>query len=262
MEHDEEYLRLETKTKPEPVREQALFAGITPGMRVLDVGCGSGKTTSVLHALVQPRGTVLGVDISDKRIDYAHQHYGTQGVQFVCKDICEPLDGLGSFDFVWVRFILEYFKVEARWIVENVARVLKPGGILCLIDLDHNCMNHFEMPTRLETTMRELLEVLEAKANFDPYAGRKLYSYLHRLDFMDIRASVGAHHLIYHQLNNVDAYNWLRKIEVGVKTIGFDFRRYRKGYEEFIEEFMTFFNDPGRFTYTPLISVCGRRNDL
>ena len=28
--------------------------------------------------------------------------------------------------------------------------VLKPGAILCLIDLDYNCLTHFEMPERLE----------------------------------------------------------------------------------------------------------------
>ncbi len=123
--------------------------------------------------------------------------------------------------------------------------------------LDYNCMSHFEMPERLEKTTREIMETAEAKANFDPYVGRKLYSYLYKLDFSDIRVRVGAHHLIYGNLDAVDAYNWAKKMEIAGTKIGFNFHRYSSGFEGYAEEFNTFFNDPGRFTYTPLISVCG-----
>jgi ubiquinone/menaquinone biosynthesis C-methylase UbiE len=259
MEHDEEFHRLELKTKSDTVEEQAFFAGIKPGMRVLDVGCGSGKTTSILHAIVQPGGKAVGLDMSQSRLNYARDHYEKEGVEFVCRDMFDSLEDIGQFDFAWIRFVLEYFKTGAWSIVQNVAQVLAPGGILCLVDLDHNCMNHFEMPERLEKTMGELMEVLEAKANFDPYAGRKLYSYLYKLGFSDIKVRMSAHHLIYNRLSNTDAYNWLKKIEVGVKRMDFDFRRYDGGHEEFTEEFMRFFNDPGRFTYTPLIAVSGKK---
>jgi ubiquinone/menaquinone biosynthesis C-methylase UbiE len=261
MEHEEESLRLEMKTKPEMVEEQAKFAGIESGMRVLDVGCGIGKTTSILHKIVQPGGKTIGIDISESRIQYASRYYEREGIEFVRKDILNPLDDLGEFDFIWMRFVLEYFKAEAWSIVQNVTRALKPRGTLCLIDLDHNCLNHFEMPERLERTLMELAELFEAEANFDPYAGRKLYSYLYKMGFVDIKVHVSAHHLIYQELSDVDAYNWLKKMEIGVKKMNFDFRHYSSGHEGFVEEFMTFFNDPGRFTYTPLIAVHGRKPD-
>ena len=157
--------------------------------------------------------------------------------------------------------MLEYYRAEAWSIVQHVASVLKPGGILCLIDLDYNCLTHFEMPERLEKTTQEIIEMAQIKANFDPYAGRKLYSYLYKLDFSDIKVHVGAHHLIYGNLDTIDAYVWARKIEVAGKRIGFDFHRYSSGYDGYAEEFKAFFNDPGRFTYTPLISACGRKSN-
>jgi SAM-dependent methyltransferase len=260
MENDEESLRLDLKTKSDVVEEQARFGGIGPGMRVIDIGCGSGKTTSVLHALVQPGGKAIGIDISESRVCYAKAHYGREGIDFVCRDMRDPLDDLGEFDFLWIRFVLEYYRAEAWRIVQHVTGVLKPGGVICLLDLDYNCMSHFEMPERLEKTLRELVETLEMKADFDPYVGRKLYSYLRKLDFADIRVHVGAHHLIYGSLRQVDAYNWAKKIEVASNRIDFDFHRYASGYVGFIEEFKTFFNDPGRFTYTPIISVRGRKS--
>ncbi len=262
MEHEEEALRLDMKTRPDVVEEQALFAGIKPGMRVLDIGCGSGKTTSVLHGLVQPGGKAIGIDISRDRVRYAAGHYGREGIEFLRRDMRDPLDDLGEFDFLWMRFVLEYYRAEAWSIVQHVTKVLKPGSTLCLIDLDYNCMSHFEMRERLEKTTRELIEALEAKADFDPYVGRKLYSYLYRMDFSHIRVMVGAHHVIYGDLGAVDAYNWAKKISVASRRIGFDFHRYSSGYDGYVEEFNAFFNDPGRFTYTPLISVCGQKSDL
>jgi ubiquinone/menaquinone biosynthesis C-methylase UbiE len=259
MESDEEFFRLELKTDINAVNDQARWAGIEPGMRVLDVGCGIGKTTLALCDLVQPGGSAVGIDFLEQRIKCAEEARGEKNVEFICRDFTQPLDDLELFDFVWIRFVLEYFRNEAFELVRKISRILKPGGTLCLIDLDYNCMSHFEMPERLEKTLMELIATLEEKATFDPYMGRKLYSYLYKLGFADIRVRVGAHHLIYGDLGNVDAYNWLKKLEVASKRIGFDFHRYSSGYEGCVEEFTAFFNNPGRFTYTPLISACGHR---
>jgi ubiquinone/menaquinone biosynthesis C-methylase UbiE len=259
MENEEEARRLEIKTDTTIVGEQAKWAGIQPGMRVLDVGCGPGKTTLALHDLVQPGGQAIGIDFSGERIGQAERLYKGQGPGFFIRDLTGPLSDLGVFDFVWIRFVLEYFKKEARSIVQHVGQLMKPGAVICLIDLDHNCLNHFEMPVRLEKTLMDLVSTLEEKANFDPYAGRKLYSYLYGPDFEEIRVHVGAHHLIYGDLGVVDAYNWAKKMEIASRGVGFDFTRYPSGYEGYMEEFNAFFNDPGRFTYTPLIAVCGKK---
>ncbi len=124
---------LELKTKRDVVEEQATWAGIGPGMRVLDVGCGIGKTTMALHDLVQPAGMAVGIDSSEERIRYAENLGANKGPQFVRRDFTLPLQDIGTFDFIWIRFVLEYFRAEARSIVEHVATALKPGGILCLI---------------------------------------------------------------------------------------------------------------------------------
>ena len=71
--------------------------------------------------------------------------------------------------------------------------------------------------------------------------------------------SVQAHHLIYGNLKDLDAYNWIKKIEKASKKVGFAFTGYEGGYKEFLGEFMQFFSDPGRFSYTPVISVRGQK---
>ena len=56
MESEEEIHRLEMKTDTSSVLEQARWAGLSNAMRVLDVGCGTGKTTCALSKLVDPAG--------------------------------------------------------------------------------------------------------------------------------------------------------------------------------------------------------------
>ncbi len=259
MEHNEEALRLDLKTDSEAVRKQSLWAGIQPGMRVADIGCGSGITTRYLHQLIQPAGEIVGIDASESRIRHASEHYTENGISFICKDFYQPLQDLGRFDFIWVRFVLEYHKAKSSEIVSNLAEILAPGGILCLIDLDYNCLNHYGLSDRLEQTICGIMDNLEKDHDFDPYAGRKLYAFLYDLGFDDICVDVGYHHLIYGALNQVDAYNWAKKVEVAAKNSGYRFDQYKNGYEGFLEEFRAFFADPRRFTYTPLISCRGRK---
>ncbi len=259
MEHDEEIYRLEVKTDVKAVQQQARWAGIKPGMRVADIGCGPGKTSHILHQLVQPGGHVVGVDWSEVRLQHAEKTYGGDSLTFARRNIIEDLTDLGQFDFIWVRFFLEYHRESAFQIVKNLSEITKPGGIICLIDLDYNCMNHYQMPDRLALYMERFVRKLECEADFDPYMGRKLYSFLYDIGFDQINVDLSSHHLIYGDLEERDAYNWAKKLEVTFRRSGPELVDYPGGYEEFYDEFKTFFSDPRRFTYTPLIACCGHK---
>ncbi len=115
MENVEESIRLEIKTDPEAVRKQAIWCGLKPGMRVLDAGCGTGKVSSILHEMVEPGGEIIGLDYSEERISYAKDKYG-QGhkVEFEVHDLRDALPDFGSFDLVWVRFVLEYNRIRKQ----------------------------------------------------------------------------------------------------------------------------------------------------
>ncbi|MDA8426089.1 MAG: class I SAM-dependent methyltransferase [Treponema sp.] len=258
MESDDEETRLEIKTARSVVEEFAIRAGLGPGMRVVDAGCGPGITTSTLGGIAGPAGSALGFDLSEKRIQRAKAGYEDERTRFVVRDFRESLEGLGRFDFAWVRFALEYYKAECFDITRNIAELLEEGGILCLVDLDHNCLNHHGMSPRLEGALAAAMRQLEAKANFDPYAGRKLYSHLYTMGFRDITVAAGAHHLIYGELREADEYNWGKKLEVLSQKLKINLPGYA-GPEEFREDFMTFFRNPGRFTYTPVIAAWGRK---
>ena len=259
MESDDEALRLDVKTDPAAVEKQALWAGLQPGMRIADLGCGAGVTTFHLNKLVQPNGQTIGVDIAEQRIEYAKLNYADEGIEYFIGDIRGPLDDLGVFDFIWVRFVLEYYLEGSFEIVKNISKYLKPGGILFLIDLDCNCLRNYGLSPRLENALFQIMKKLEGGFNFDPYVGIKLYSYLFDLGYQEIDVSVTPHNLIYGDLKDNESFNWSKKVEIAAKNSGYQFAEYTGGYEEFFEEFEAFFSSLRRFSYTPLIGCRGRK---
>lgn len=258
MDNIDESLRLEIKTDPDAVRQQAAWCGVKPGLRVLDAGCGPGLTTSILHEMIQPDGEIVGIDYSPKRIDYAKKRYGQlTGIQFELHDLKEPAKHLKKFDLIWVRFVLEYNRKESRLIVKHLTECLNPGGYLCLMDLDYNCLSHYELPHLMEEILFKLMGHLEGEFNFDPYSGRKLYSFLYDLKYQNIRMNMVPHHLIYGDVKDEDLYNWIKKVEVISQRLEDLFDPYPGKRNGFFNDFKKFFLDPRRFTYTPLILCKG-----
>ena len=71
--------------------------------------------------------------------------------------------------------------------------------------------------------------------------------------------TIAAHHLIFGELSEIDAFNWKKKIEIAGKLSEYPFAEYEGRYEEFCREFTSCFSDPRRFTYTPAICCRGRK---
>ena len=269
MENCDENVRLALKTSPDIVKRQAAWAGIQPGMRVLDVGCGAGVTTAALAELVGKNGHVVGLDNSDERLKHAREEFGSyKNIDFVHHDIRQPYRSEIPFDAIWARFILEYFRKEQRQIVINSVSSLRIGGIAVLADSDNNSMGHYGHNDRLNRTMIDFMGRLERDFNFDAFAGRKLYSHLYQLGFANISCMMEPHHLIYGPLMDKDAYNWMRKVELTAEQSGCqfedyageEFAQYPSRYKAFNAEFEAYFTDPGRFCYTPLMIVRGEKS--
>ena len=260
MESEDETVRLDVKTDPVALRRQALWCGVKPGMRILDVCCGPGKTTALLHEMIQPGGNIVGIDFSESRISYAKEHYGDKNeIDFHVQDLHQPMEWLGDFDLVWVRFALEYFRKEAPALVKKLKNCVKPGGILCLIDLDYIYLNYYELPQHMAEILPRIMKFIDEQYNFDPFVGRKLYSFLYDSGFTNIEVELMAHNLIYGEINAGNKYNLIKKIEMSGKKVGSLIESYPGGYKQFKIDFLKFLDDPRRFTYTPLLLCKGEK---
>jgi ubiquinone/menaquinone biosynthesis C-methylase UbiE len=60
----------------------ALFAraGLSPGMTCVDLGCGGGEVTFEIARLVAPRGSAVGVDMDEIKLDLARQAAAARGL--------------------------------------------------------------------------------------------------------------------------------------------------------------------------------------
>lgn len=117
-------------------RESYGLLGASPGRRILDVGCGLGNDAAALAGLVAPGGTVVGVDGSRSMIEAARgEHGGVEGLSFEVADAASLPFADASFDACRVDRVLQHVADPAP-AVREMARVLRPGGVLVAYDND------------------------------------------------------------------------------------------------------------------------------
>lgn len=118
-------------------RRVLVQAGIRPGMRVADLGCGVGMVTALLADLVGPGGQVVGVDFSGAQIAQARELLppGLTNVSFVEASATDTGLPHEAFDLVYCRFLLIHLTDPAQALRE-MHNLLKADGILVCEDGD------------------------------------------------------------------------------------------------------------------------------
>lgn len=155
-------------------RRVLLDAGIRPGMRVADLGCGVGMVAALLAELVGPTGHVVGVDASGEQLAQARRRVSpdVKNTSFVEASATETGLPPGSFDLVYSRFLLIHLTEPERALREMRA-LLKPGGILVCEDGDLTSSGS-EPPTALGA-FSELWGRLGPARGVDYTLGRRLF---------------------------------------------------------------------------------------
>ncbi|MES2627130.1 MAG: methyltransferase domain-containing protein [Pseudomonadota bacterium] len=113
-------------------------AGIVSGMRVLDIGCGSGDVSFLVAELVGDWGEVVGVDLEASTIALAKERANERNcsnVSFMQANLAELPAQSMEFDAVVGRRILMYLP-DAAAVLRHIAALIKPGGLFIFQESD------------------------------------------------------------------------------------------------------------------------------
>ncbi|WP_026875460.1 class I SAM-dependent methyltransferase [Jiangella gansuensis] len=121
--------------------------GIRSGDHVLDVGCGSGRTTRDA-ARIAAEGRVVGVDVSQARIEEARELAAADGLRNVVFEVADaqthPFRD-AEFDLVMSRFGTMFF-TDPMAAFTNLARSTTTGGRLVMTVWQERAVNEWAGP--------------------------------------------------------------------------------------------------------------------
>jgi SAM-dependent methyltransferase len=113
----------------------ALPARLADGIRVAEIGCGTGHSTNLL-AREYPHSTFVGYDISVDAIERARSEaaeYGLSNVTFEVVDVAQlpterTVDAVFAFDAI-------HDQVDPVAVLDRVHAALSPGGVFVMFDI-------------------------------------------------------------------------------------------------------------------------------
>ncbi len=97
------------------------------GLRILDVGCGTGVLEQYL--LTYAPVHITGIDLSSRMIEEARRKYATPIVDFRCMDIMDLKDE--KFDYIIAYSVFPHFEYPDQ-VIDHLANLLIPGGELVI----------------------------------------------------------------------------------------------------------------------------------
>lgn len=115
-------------------------SGAGPGMRVADLGAGTGLFTMLFARAVGPSGRVHAIDISETFVDKIlarARDEGLTNVKAVVSTQTETRLAPGSVHLVFLCDTYHHFEQPAA-MLDSIHRALKPGGTLVVVDFERD----------------------------------------------------------------------------------------------------------------------------
>jgi SAM-dependent methyltransferase len=145
------------------------------GSLVLEAGCGVGAQTVTL-ARQSAGASFTSIDVSAASLAEAQRRAeaaGLTNVEFREADIFAPPFDAGSFDHVFVCFVLEHLSrpVDALTVLK---RLLRPGGTMTVIEGDHGSAYFHPESSAAHAAIQCQVE-LQRRAGGDALLGRQVY---------------------------------------------------------------------------------------
>lgn len=184
-ENQKELDRLKQQAAAANALERSILsrAGLRVGMNVLDMACGPGVVSCLMADMVGD-GRVTGVDLSDDLLGEARaaaSDAGLDNVRFQQANVYELDLEPNQFDFIYARFLFQHLEHPQKALAAAL-KVLKPGGVLAILDIDDDWLKLYPEPESFTSFTKRAAEAQQTRGG-DRHIGRKLGTLLSRNGF-------------------------------------------------------------------------------
>lgn len=157
-------------------RQLLADAGVTAGMRVLDVGSGSGDVSFLAADLVGPTGYVVGVDRSSAAVERATTRAFRRNICNVSFELGDPasMHFDRPFDAIIGRFVLMY-QDDPVASLRKMMRNLRAGGVVAFQELDSTACRSWPAVPSFDAAAQWLAEALRG-SGARPELGLEMHS--------------------------------------------------------------------------------------
>jgi ubiquinone/menaquinone biosynthesis C-methylase UbiE len=165
-------------------------AGLSEGMRVLDLGCGIGDVSLIAARIVGLHGSVTGLDPDSAALDTARARASEEGLSQVNfeQTAFEAYTTDRPYDAVVGRHILIHSPDPLGWI-RKAKSLLRSAGIAAFQEYDLSCFPRIEPELPLFHRLSEYLVELFGRAVAYSNTGARLYHWMQLAEFCNTRSN-------------------------------------------------------------------------
>ena len=188
-------------------RDYLRAAGLAPGMRVLDVGSGTGLVAFHAAELVGPSGQVTGTDLAPAAVAAANEAAAARGLKQVSFRAGDPAEMTFEepFDAVVGRYVL-MFQEDAGHMLRQLAKQVRAGGIIAFHEPDWSFLRSDAAAPAYDRCCRWIVETFERVGTSTNMSARLRQAFVSAglgAPMMRLQAVIG---------DSVSAAEWLRAV--------------------------------------------------
>ncbi|WP_164109347.1 MULTISPECIES: class I SAM-dependent methyltransferase [Sphingobacterium] len=119
---------------------RTLMSALKPGLRVLDIGCGTGAITRDIANSVGPTGYVVGIDNTASFITEGQNLYAeVQNLELLHCDVLD-FDSEEKFDLIVSARTFQWISTIGQ-AIDKIKTLLKPNGVVSILDYNHEMID-------------------------------------------------------------------------------------------------------------------------
>ena len=249
--------RLERKVDPKKFVLTFIDQYLEKETVALEIGCGPGTIAKYIGNHYHDVNLTV-IDKSLEKISTTHSNtMDLKKIKTVGGDIYKLPFKDNSYDFIFCRLLFQYLK-NPQAAVNEMVRVCKKNGSIMVQDLDGQLLTHFPEQKEFQDQIEKVSKLIAKRQGFDPYIGRKLYSFFKKAGLEKIQVKINEYHNIMGKIDEKNKILWNAKLELALPELRQALGCIIKA-EQLKKDYMNYLMDENTCTFSLMMTVYGKK---